>query len=254
MKRSLIIALGLFMGVMWTSQGEGAAQNAAPKKKWRIALSNSFYGNIWRHQMVDAFRDAAEKAKADGLISEYLIENGDGTVNQQNAQMSGLILRGVDAICINAASPTALNGVIAKACQAGIKVLAFDSIATADCAYKFDFDMVGIFGGMADYIASTLLRGKGNVLLVRGVEGSAPDKIISDAQKEVRPARPIATARPLRVGSCSPRDRECATAARRSHRWSCDPAGGNLETRYRFAAATLTANRPKAKRCRVRTR
>ena len=185
MKRSLIIALGLFMGVMWTSQGEEAAQNAAPKKKWRIALSNSFYGNIWRHQMVDAFRDAAEKAKADGLISEYLIENGDGTVNQQNAQMSGLILRGVDAICINAASPTALNGVLAKACQAGIKVLAFDSIATADCAYKFDFDMVGIFGGMADYIADTLLHGKGNVLLVRGVEGSAPDKIISDAQKEV---------------------------------------------------------------------
>ena len=45
--------------------------------------------------------------------------------------------------------------------------------------------MVGIFGGMADYIAKDLLKGKGDVLLVRGVQGSAPDKIISDSQKEV---------------------------------------------------------------------
>lgn len=45
--------------------------------------------------------------------------------------------------------------------------------------------MVGIFGKMADYVAGTLLHGKGDVLLVRGVEASAPDKIISDAQKEV---------------------------------------------------------------------
>jgi ribose transport system substrate-binding protein len=182
MKYIVLAALTLLPSLL---KAEDTAQNAAPKKPWRIALSNSFYGNIWRHQMVDAFRDAAEKAKAEGLISEHIIEDGDNTLNQQNAQMSGMILRGVDAICINAASPTALNGVIAKACQAGIKVLVFDSIATADCAYKFDFDMVGIFGGMAEYIAGTLLHGKGDVLLVRGVEGSAPDKIISDAQKEV---------------------------------------------------------------------
>lgn len=39
-------------------------------------------------------------------------------------------------------------------------MIAFDSIATTDCAYKLDFDMVGIFGGMADYIAKDLLHGK----------------------------------------------------------------------------------------------
>jgi ribose transport system substrate-binding protein len=180
MKRVILVLSLLTVGFVCSGQ----AQDAASKKKWKIALSNSYYGNIWRHQMVDAFRDAAEKAKSEGLISEFIIENGDGTVNQQNAQLSGLILKGIDAICINSASPTALNGTIEKACQAGIKVLAFDSIATADCAYKLDFDMVGIFGGMADYIAGKLLSGKGDVLLVRGVQGSAPDKIISDAQKD----------------------------------------------------------------------
>jgi ribose transport system substrate-binding protein len=180
-----LIFAAVLLGVLTHGKAEDAGKSADQKKKWKIALSNSYYGNIWRRQMVDAFKEAAEKAKAEGLISEYSIENGDGTVNQQNSQISGLILKGVDAIAINAASPTALNGVIDKACQAGIKIIAFDSIATADCAYKLDFDMVGIFGGMADYIAKDLLKGKGDVLLVRGVQGSAPDKIISDSQKEV---------------------------------------------------------------------
>ena len=180
-----LIFAAVVLGILTHGKAEDAGKSADQKKKWKIALSNSYYGNIWRRQMVDAFKEAAEKAKAEGLISEYSIENGDGTVNQQNSQISSLILKGVDAIAINAASPTALNGVIDKACQAGIKIIAFDSIATADCAYKLDFDMVGIFGGMADYIAKDLLKGKGDVLLVRGVQGSAPDKIISDSQKEV---------------------------------------------------------------------
>lgn len=180
-----LIFAAVVLGALTHGKAEDAGKSAEQKKKWKIALSNSYYGNIWRRQMVDAFKEAAEKAKAEGLISEYSIENGDGTVNQQNSQISSLILKGVDAIAINAASPTALNGVIDKACQAGIKIIAFDSIATADCAYKLDFDMVGIFGGMADYIAKDLLKGKGDVLLVRGVQGSAPDKIISDSQKEV---------------------------------------------------------------------
>src|SRR5579863_9119861 len=101
-------------------------------KKWVIALSNSYYGNTWRRQMVEAFKTAAEEAKKAGTIGDYIIENGDGSVNQQVSQLNGLILKGVDAIAINAASPTALNGVIEKACAAGIKVIAFDSIADAE--------------------------------------------------------------------------------------------------------------------------
>ena len=128
-----LIFAAVVLGILTHGKAEDAGKSADQKKKWKIALSNSYYGNIWRRQMVDAFKEAAEKAKAEGLISEYSIENGDGTVNQQNSQISSLILKGVDAIAINAASPTALNGVIDKACQAGIKIIAFDSIATADC-------------------------------------------------------------------------------------------------------------------------
>lgn len=154
-----------------------------------IALSNSFYGNTWRRQMVDAFTAEAEKAKADGKIADFVVLNGDGSVNQQSSQLGELILRGVDAIAINAASETALNGEIDKACAAGIKVIAFDSLATADCAWKLSFDFTGYKTEQAEKTLA-LIGNKGNVLVVRGVSGSGPDNLMYAAQKAVLDKNP----------------------------------------------------------------
>ena len=54
--------------------------------------------------MDQTFNAAAKEAKAKGYIKDYVVVNGDGTQNQQIAQMNSLILKGVDAICMNAAS------------------------------------------------------------------------------------------------------------------------------------------------------
>src|SRR4051794_3587786 len=94
-----------------------AAADASPEKPV-IALSNAYYGNTWRHQMVEAFEASAKEAKAAGKIADYIVLNGDGTVAQQNSQIAELILKGVDAIAVDAASETAVNGVIEKACKA----------------------------------------------------------------------------------------------------------------------------------------
>lgn len=177
----LILSTWLLVGVAILRPGAAFAEAG---KKPVIALSNSYYGNTWRRQMVEAFKEEAEKAKKDGRIADYLVENGDGSVNQQVSQLNGLILRGVDAIAINAASPTALNGVIEKACAAGIKVVAFDSIATTPCCYKLDFDFVGAHRDSTKFIVDDLLGGKGNVLVIRGVKGSAPDLAMYQGQQE----------------------------------------------------------------------
>src|SRR6202048_2130774 len=84
--------------------------SANGQKAYKIALSNSFYGNTWRKQMVDVMQKAANEAKAQGLISDFAVDNGDGTANTQLAQLNSLILSHPDAILVNAASPTALNG------------------------------------------------------------------------------------------------------------------------------------------------
>ncbi len=182
-----VLCLCIALGTVWAggqqdaatgksgSQPAGETKAAAAGGDWVIALSNSYYGNTWRKQMVEAFEFAAEKAKAEGKIKDFIVVNGDGTQNQQIAQMNSLILQGVDAIAINSASPTALNGVIEKASKAGIKVLAFDSIATSPECWKLDFDFVRLQQDPSEWVAKKL-GGKGNVLIVRGVSGSVPDQ------------------------------------------------------------------------------
>lgn len=187
MLKHLLIALCATGAIV---AGPGLAGTAhASEDKPVIALSNSFYGNTWRRQMVDAFTAEAEKAKAEGKVEDFVILNGDGSVAQQNSQMAELILRGVDAIAINAASETALNGLAEKACAAGIKVIAFDSLLTADCAYKLSFDFTGYKTEQAEATLD-LIGKKGSVIVVRGVKGSGPDNLMYSAQKAVLDANP----------------------------------------------------------------
>ena len=89
----------------------GASLPAAGKARAApvIALSNVYYGDIFRHQMVESFSAAATEAKRRGNISDFVVLNGDGSVNQQIAQFSDLGLRHVDVIAVDAASDTALN-------------------------------------------------------------------------------------------------------------------------------------------------
>ena len=54
--------------------------------------------------------------------------------------MDDIISSRLDAIVINAASPTGLNGVIAQACSAGILVVSYDNVVTAPCALKVNTD------------------------------------------------------------------------------------------------------------------
>lgn len=170
-----------------TEAAEGTYE--IPKGDWVIGLSNSYYGNTWRKQMVDSFEEVAKEAKEKGYIKDYLVQNGDNTVNAQIAQINSFILEGVDAICINAASPTALNSVIDKATQAGIPVIAFDSIVTNEAAYTMDYDFVKYGVDCGTYLADKI-GGKGNVIVVRGISGSAPDEKMNEGFEQVLAANP----------------------------------------------------------------
>jgi len=184
------VAALLAIPVLWVSangQQQGSSQPA--KKGYVIALSNSFYGNTWRKQMVDVMQSAAKEAQSQGLISQFLVNNGDGTVNTQLAQLNSLILSHPDAILIDAASATGLNGAIAKAVQQGIKVVVFDSVTTSTDAYQITYDMASWGKIAADYVVKRL-NGKGDVLMTRGVVGSLPEKQIYDAAMAVLKANP----------------------------------------------------------------
>lgn len=182
---SLIMVVTLLVGCnspkesTKTTNGENVSKisgdGIVKKGDYVIGLSNSYFGNTWRKQMVDAFSNAADEAKKAGYISGYEIQNGDNTVNSQIAQINSFILNGVDAICICAASPTALNSTIQKALDAGITVVSFDSIVDLEGVYTMDYPWEEIGKDSVKFV-SEKLNGKGNVVVVRGVSGAAPDQ------------------------------------------------------------------------------
>jgi ribose transport system substrate-binding protein len=58
-------------------------------------------------------REAGIVAAADAFTT------AENSATEQAAQIQNMILQGYDAIVINAASPTALNGAVKEACDAG---------------------------------------------------------------------------------------------------------------------------------------
>jgi ribose transport system substrate-binding protein len=160
---------------------------ASVSGKYVIALSNSFLGNTWRQTMVSIFEKTAQKAESEGLISGYKVENtSDNDATTQISQIKSLILEHVNALLIDAASPTALNSTIEEACKAGITVLVFDSLASAPCEHNLA-DNFDLYGQEESQLVAACMHGTGNVIVAQGVVGSAPSEAIYQQQlKELK--------------------------------------------------------------------
>ncbi|WP_181701619.1 ABC transporter substrate-binding protein [Chthonobacter albigriseus] len=147
----------------------GAALADTSGKK--IALSNNYAGNSWRQAMLKSWDTVTKKAVADGVVAAAdPFTTGENQATEQAAQIQNLILQGYDAIVINAASPTALNGAVKEACDAGIIVVSFDGVVNEPCAWRIAVDFKQMGAVQLDYLAEKIPAG-GNLLEIRGLAG-----------------------------------------------------------------------------------
>jgi ribose transport system substrate-binding protein len=145
----------------------------------RIALSNNYAGNSWRQAMLTSWATVTEPAVAEGIVAAAdAFTTAENQATEQAAQIQNLILQGYDAIVLNAASPTALNGAVREACDAGIIVVSFDGIVTEPCAWRIAVDFHEMGRVQLDYLAGRLPEG-GNLLEIRGLAGVFVDDEIS---------------------------------------------------------------------------
>jgi ribose transport system substrate-binding protein len=144
-----------------------AAQEKAP---YVIYLSNNFVGNDWRQQMERVALVSVSKGPLAGRV-DLRIENVENAVQAQINSLNNIMRQKPDAIIIDAASGTALNPTIRKACDAGIVVISFDQVVTEPCAYALgsDWDMIPTV--MAEWLVEQI-GGKGNVIIDRGLAGA----------------------------------------------------------------------------------
>lgn len=150
-----------------------ASAQPAQAKKFKIALSNSFIGNKWRLEMENVFKAALLMEPFLSQVEGSVFNSGND-VSKQSQQISNLIAERVDAIVLNAASPTALNGIIQQATGRGILVVCFDNNVTAPSALKVNISQLELGRGNAEWLAKKL-GGQGNVIMVTGVAGTQVD-------------------------------------------------------------------------------
>lgn len=172
------MAAALLLAGCGGSSGGGGNDTAASggdgDKKFKIALSNSYIGNKWRVEMVNDFTSVCDsegwKERADCTVF-----NSGNDVSKQSQQISNLISQRVDAIIINAASPTGLNGVVKQACERDILVVSFDSTVTEKCGVQVNTDQVKFGEELAQFLVDKLGDKGGNVIRVTGVAGTSVD-------------------------------------------------------------------------------
>ena len=145
----------------------------------RIALSNNYAGNSWRQAMLTSWETVTGPAVAAGTVAAAdAFTTAENQATEQAAQIQNMILEGYDAIVVNAASPTALNGAIKEACDAGIIVVSFDGIVDEPCAWRIAVDFAEMGRGQVEYLAGKIPEG-GNLLEIRGLAGVFVDDEIS---------------------------------------------------------------------------
>ena len=160
--------------VPWASDTAMVTRDAK-EGPYRIALSNSYIGNTWRTEMVQIAKAYTEQDDVKQHIKDFQVSSSGNDVNAQIAQINQMILSGVDAIVLNAATPTGLNSVIDQAVDAGILVVSFDNVVTTDKAVTVNEDQYEMGKQWADFIVDKT-GGKGNILMVRGVAGTFVDQ------------------------------------------------------------------------------
>jgi ribose transport system substrate-binding protein len=167
-RRSLLAGTGA--GIL----AAGLPRGARAAGKLKIALSNSYIGNKWRIEMENLFKAALQMEPYKSQVEGTWFNSGND-VSQESQQMSGLIGERVDAILVDAASPTGLNGIIRQATARGILVVSYDNVVTAPSAIKVNTDQFEFGKKLAEFLAQKL-NGKGNVIMITGVAGTFVDQ------------------------------------------------------------------------------
>jgi ribose transport system substrate-binding protein len=153
----------------------GNVATVAQDEPYEIYLSNGLIGNDWLQQMQRSAEVAVTKSPLADRVNLH-IETVDNSAEAQISSLNNIIAAQPDAIVIHAASTSALDPTIEKACAAGIVVVSFSQVVTAPCPWKVNTNWAHVNHDIPTWLANEL-GGEGKIIIDRGLPGSP----ISDA-------------------------------------------------------------------------
>ncbi|HEY5210880.1 MAG TPA: substrate-binding domain-containing protein [Stellaceae bacterium] len=146
-------------------------------KKIKVAFSDGWGGNYWRHITRAEFEDEAAKCKN---ITETRYTDGEGKPEKQIADINGLVAQHFDVIVAFLDGGAAITKATREATKAGVAVVPFDTGASSntfpgtigrDYVDRVTEDQGEVGEQFATWLAKTL-HGKGNIVLYGGTPGN----------------------------------------------------------------------------------
>jgi ribose transport system substrate-binding protein len=162
----LLAVFGLAVAVSATT-----GQATSTQEKFTLGISNTLVGNGWREGMICSIKVQARKS---GRVDSLRIAHRATDTAGQIADIRTMISAGVDAIIINPSNPTALKPIAAQARARDIEVIFIDQYVNAPGVYNATNDQVA-YGRLGAEWLFKKLRGRGNVVEMRGFAGAPAD-------------------------------------------------------------------------------
>ena len=185
MKRVLFVLLIITVTGMVFAGGKsaGSASVQVKEKNIMVASHNAVIeGNPYRVVYEDQMYDAANKMRAQGIISQYATFTSNNDPAVENQQIEQTINQGFDVIIVNPIAASGLDPVINKALNAGIVYV------NADCEY----DSARVLNVVVDqkewariqssFVIKTLGAGK-KIIQFNGIDGNSASEMRNDVWK-----------------------------------------------------------------------
>ncbi len=178
LRKSALLALA---AIVLAACGTSTSGTTSGKKL--VYLSMSYIGNDWQPESKNLITALAQVPPLSNDMNLRVTVAGV-SVERQIAQINGAVQAGAKGILIYPISPTALNATIKRACDAGVKIMTYDSIVTEPCAYGVTIHQHNAGTVTAQWLAEKL-NGQGNIVMITGVAGTSVDLYRTEAAKAV---------------------------------------------------------------------
>ena len=181
MTKKVLLLAGVFLLTCSMMFAAGAQEK---KEGFVVGISNNWVGSEWRTQMVDQTLAVAEEYKAQGIISDVIVQSTDVSLEGQIDQVRNLIARGCDIILINPGDARAFNPVFAEAKKQGVTIVATDTEVASPDAVNVAIDQKAWAMASAQWLADKLNH-NGNVVAINGVTGHPANTARIEGYREV---------------------------------------------------------------------
>jgi ribose transport system substrate-binding protein len=171
-RRTVILAaLALVLAACGGDDGGSGSGGGGATQGGLIGFSQANNGDVWR---IDQTKDVQSNCSSLMPDSQVVVTDGQGQAAKQSADVDDLLARGVKVLLLTPLTAEALTPVAKRAMDAGIPVVTLDRAVDTEVTQHIGADNKLIGQKAAEYVANTVLEGKGGkVIEIQGVLGAS---------------------------------------------------------------------------------